>query len=77
MGIEHLSKRLEEQSKTNEDTVSVLNSLAQKIDQLSGKFSTVQADLQRWKAMEAEYNAENMEDVMPEMGNTTISVPMT
>ena len=77
VGIEQVSKRLEEQSKTNEDTVSVLNSLAQKIDQLSGNFSTVQADLQRWKAMEAEYNAENMEDVMPEMGNTTVSVPMT
>ena len=27
--------------------------------------------------MEAEYNAENMEDVLPKMGNTTVSVPMT
>ena len=76
-GIEQVSKRLEEQSKMNEDTVLVLNSLAQKIDQLSGNFSTVQADLLRWKAMEAEYNAENMEDVVPDMGNTTVSVPMT
>ena len=45
VGIEQVSKRLEEQSKTNEDSVSVLNSLTQKIDQLSGNFSTVQADL--------------------------------
>ena len=27
--------------------------------------------------MEAEYNAKNTEDVMLEMGNTTLSVPMT
>ena len=77
MGLEQLSKRLEKQSKTNEDTVSVLNSLAHKIDQLSGNFSTVQADLRRWKNIEAEYNAENMEDDMPEMGNMAASVPMT
>lgn len=44
-GLEQLSKRLEEQSTANEVTASALNSLTQKIDQLSGSFSTVQADL--------------------------------
>ena len=32
VGLEQLSKRLEEQSKTNEDTVSILNSLTHKIE---------------------------------------------
>ena len=68
MGIEQLSKRLDEQSKTNEAIVLALNSLTQKTDQLSGSFSTVQTDLQRWKPLEAE----NMEDDTPEMGNTTV-----
>ena len=75
MGLEQLSKRLNEQSRSNEVAASVLDSLAQKLDQLSGNFSTVQADLQRWKNAEEEYNAENMEDDMPDVGNTIVSVP--
>ena len=77
VGLEQLSKKLDEQSKANEATASALNTLTQKIDQLSGSFSTVQTDLQRWKTIEAEYNAEHMEDDTPEMGNTAISVPMS
>ena len=77
VGIDQLLRRLDEQSKANEDTTSALNTLTQKIDELITSFSSVQADLQRWKAFEAEYNAENMEDDTPEMGNTTVSVPLT
>ena len=53
VGMEKLTKRVEEQSKDNEATIAVLTSLTQKIDQLSGNLSTVQADMQRWKTMEA------------------------
>ena len=76
VGMEKLTKRVEEQSKDNEATIAVLTSLTQKIDQLSGNLSTVQADLQRWKNAEAEYNAENMEEDIADVGNTTVSVPM-
>ena len=76
MGLDQLSKRLDEQTKSNEVTASVLDSLTQKIDQLSENFSTVQADLHRWKTMEAEYNAEHMEEDVTDVGNAVASVPM-
>ena len=41
VGIGQLSKRLDEQSKSNEVNTSALNSLTQKIDQLSASFSIV------------------------------------
>ena len=77
VGLDQLLKWLDEQTKSNEVTTSVLDSLTQKIDQLSENFSTVQADLQRWKTMEAEYNAENMEEDITDVGNTTVSVSMS
>ena len=39
--------------------------------------STVQAEMQRWKHAEEEYNAENMEKDATHMGNATASVPMS
>ena len=77
VGLDQLSKRLDEQAKSNEVTASVLDSLVQKIDQLSGNFSSVQADMQRWKTLEAEYNAENMDEDVTDVGNATVSVPMS
>ena len=68
---------MDDQSKANEDTALALNTLAEKNDQLSGSFATVEADLQRWKNAEEEYNAENMEDDIPYVGNTTLLVPMS
>ena len=35
-----------------------------------------QADLQRWKNAEEDYNAANMEDDTPQMRNTVVSVPI-
>ena len=55
----------------------MLDSLTQKIDQLSGSLSTVQADLQRWKHAEVEYDAGNVEEDMTDVGNATASVPMS
>ena len=54
-----------------------MNTLTQKIDQLSRSFSSVQADLQKWKTLEAKYNAENMEEDITDVRNTTVSVPMS
>ena len=51
--VAQLTQKVEEQSCDNEVTVKVLDSLTQKIDQLSGNLSTIQADLQRWKQAEA------------------------
>ena len=50
--------------------------MLQKIDQLNEKFSTVQADLLRWKMKEEDFDAEHMEDVTPDMGNTAVTVPI-
>ena len=75
VGIEQLSKRLEEKSKANKATALVLDNLAQKIDQLSGNFSTIQADLQRWKAVEAECNAKNMENICQTWGTQHYQYP--
>ena len=75
--VAQLTKKVEEQSCNNEVTVKLLDSLTQKIDQLSGNLSTVQADLQRWKRAEADYNAENMEEDVMDMGNAIASVPMS
>ena len=77
MGLDQLSKRLDEQIKSNEVIASVLDTLTQKIDQLSESFSTVQADMQRWKTLEAEYNAENIEEDITDEGNAIASVPMS
>ena len=77
VGLDQLSKRLDEQAKSNEVTTSVLDSLVQKIDQLSENMSSVQADMQRWKTLETEYNTENMEEDATDMGNATASVPMS
>ena len=77
VGLDQLSKRLDEQVKSNEVTASVLDNLAQKIDQLSANLSSVQTDMQRWKHAEEEYNAENMEEDVTDMGNATVSVPMS
>ena len=77
VGLDQLSKRLDEQAKANEVTTSVLDSLVQKIDQLSENMSSVQADMQRWKTLETEYNAENMEEDVTYMGNAAASVPMS
>ena len=77
VGLDQLSKRLDGQARSNEVTASVLESLTQKIDELSANFSSVQADMQRWKTMEVEYNAENMEEDATNMGNATASVPMS
>ena len=75
--VAQLTKKVEEQSCNNEATVKLLDSLTQKIDQLSGSLSTVQADLQRWKQAEAEYDAGNVEEDMTDVGNATASVPMS
>ena len=75
--VAQLTKKVEEQSCNNEVTVKLLDSLTQKIDQLSGSLSTVQADLQRWKQAEAEYDAGNVEEDMTDVGNATASVPMS
>ena len=72
-----LTKKVEEQSCNNEATVKLLDSLMQKIDQLSGSLSTVQADLQRWRQAEAEYDAGNVEEDMTDVGNATASVLMS
>ena len=77
VGLDQLSKRLDEQAKSNEVTASVLDNLVQKIDQLSESMSTVQAEMQRWKHAEEEYNAENMEEDATDVGNATASVPMS
>ena len=77
IGMEKLTERLEEQSHNNEVTLKVLDSLTKKIDQLSENLSTIQADFQRWKTLEVQYNAENMEEDMTDVGNTTVSVPMS
>ena len=39
--------------------------------------SSVQADIQRWKTLETEYNTENMEEDVTDVGNATTSVPMS
>ena len=52
VGLDQLSKRLDEQVKSNEVTTSVLDSLVQKIDQLSENMTSVQAEMQRWKHAE-------------------------
>jgi hypothetical protein len=75
--VAQLTKKVEEQSCKNEVTVKVLDNLTQKIDQLSGNLSTIQADLQRWKQAEAEYDAGNVEEDMTDVGNATASVPMS
>ena len=75
--VAQLTKKVEEQSCNNEATVKLLDSLTQKIDQLSGSLSTVQADLQRWKQAEAEYDAGNVEEDMTDVGNVVASVPMS
>ena len=75
--VAQLTKKVEEQSCNNEATVKLLDSLTQKIDQLSGSLSTVQADLQLWKQAEAEYDAGNVEEDMTDVGNATASVPMS
>ena len=49
-----------------------MTSLTQKIDQLSGSVSTVHANLQRGKNAEADYNAENMEEDIADVGNTIV-----
>ena len=72
-----MSKRLDEQAKSSEVTASVLDNLVQKIDQLSENFSSVQADMQRWKTLGAEYNAENIEEDITDEGNAIVSVPMS
>ena len=77
MGLDQLSKRLDEQAKANEVTASVLDSLVQKIDQLSENMPSVQTDMQRWKTLETEYNAENMEEDVTDVGNAVASVPMS
>ena len=77
VGLDQLSKRLDEQVKSNEVTTSVLDNLVQKIDQLSENMATVQAEMQRWKHAEEEYNAENIEEDVTDMGNATASVPMS
>ena len=56
--------------------MKVLDSLTKKIDQLTGNLSTIQADFQRWKTLEVQYNTENMEEDMTDVGNTTVLVPM-
>ena len=66
--VAQLTKKVEEQSCNNEVIVKVLDSLTQKIDQLSGNLSMVQADLQRWKHAEAAYEAENMEEDVTDVG---------
>ena len=75
--VAQLTKKVEEQSCNNEVTVKVLDSLTQKIDQLSGNLSMVQADLQRWKQAEVEYDAGNVEEDMTDVGNAKASVPMS
>ena len=75
--VAQLTKKVEEQTCNNEVTVKVLDSLTQKIDQLSGNLSTIQADLQRWKQAEAEYDAGNVEEDMTDVGNAVASVPMS
>ena len=75
--VAQLTKKVEEQSCNNEVIVKVLDSLTQKIDQLSGNLSMVQADLQRWKHAEAAYEAENMEEDMTDVGNAVASVPVS
>ena len=77
MELDQLSKRLDEQAKSNEMTASVLDNLVQKIDQLSENMSTVQAEMQRWKRAEEEYNAENMEEDVTDVGNAVASVPIS
>ena len=74
VGLKKLAERLEEQFYNNEVTVKVLDSLTKKIDELSGNLSTIQADFQRWKTLEVQYNAENMEEDMTYVGNTTVLV---
>ena len=49
--VAQLTKKVEEQSYNNEVIVKLLESLTQKIYQLSGNLSRVQADLQRWKVL--------------------------
>ena len=39
--------------------------------------STIQAEMQRWKHAEEEYNAENMEEDVTDVGNAVASVPMS
>ena len=39
--------------------------------------STVQAEMQRWKHAEEEYNTENMEEDVTDVGNAVASVPMS
>ena len=39
--------------------------------------SSVQTDMQRWKTLETEYNAENMEEDITDVGNAVASVPMS
>ena len=47
VGLDQLTKRLDEEMKSNEVPASVLDNLVQKIDQLSENMSTVQAEMQR------------------------------
>ena len=75
--VAQLTKKMEEQSGSNGVTVKVLESLTQKVDQLSGNLLMVQADLQRWKHAEAAYEAENMEEDVTDVGNAIASVPMS
>ena len=75
--VAQLTKKVEEQTCNNEVTVKVLDSLTQKIDQLSGNLSIIQADLQQWKQAEAEYDAGNVEEDMIDVGNAVASVPMS
>ena len=77
VGLNPLPKRLYEQVKSNEVTASVLDNLVQKIDQLSENMSSVQAEMQRWKHAEEEYNAENIEEDVTDVGNAVASVPMS
>ena len=75
--VAQLTKKVEEQSCNNEVAVKVLDSLTQKIDQLSGNLSTIQADLQQWKQAEVEYDVEKVEEDMTDVGNAVASVPMS
>ena len=77
VGLDQLSKRLEEQVKSTEVTAWVLDNLVQKIDQLSQNMTSFQAEMQRWKHAEEEYNAENMEEDVTDVGNAVASVPMS
>ena len=77
VSLDQLSKRLDEQVKSNEVTASVLDNLVQKIDQLSENMTSVQAEMQGWKHAEEEYNAENMEEDVTDVGSVVASVPMS